>query len=100
MFEDETSPRPTDIFVLFLTARDRHRAGMIEEIAIGVIGSTYKDFIFYESLDAFMGGYAMAPVAPDKPDDGGSTVKLRKARKPFVPPETLPDKEVGDGTTQ
>jgi hypothetical protein len=102
MFDDGTGPRPTDIFALFLTARDRERAGRIEEIAIGVIGSDYKDFIFYESLEAFLGGYAAEPAAPEGSGDGGrgATVKLRTTRKPFVPPENLPDDEVGDGTAE
>lgn len=95
IFDDRTAPRPTDIFALFLTARDRERAGRIEEIAIGVIGSDYKDFIFYESLEAFLGGYAAKPTAPDGHDEGGATVTLRKTRKPFVPPEERPEKEIG-----
>lgn len=64
LLDSEDCPKPTDIFALFLTARDRQRAGMIEEIAIGVIGSDYKDFIFYESLDKFLSGYAVDPNAP------------------------------------
>lgn len=98
---DETSPKPTDIFALFLTARDRECAGMIEEIAIGVIGSDYKDFIFYESLDVFLGGYGSEPAAPDSPnrlDDGSRVVRLRQTRKPFIPPEDRPNREVEDGT--
>ncbi|HEV7325745.1 MAG TPA: hypothetical protein VGN91_11790 [Bosea sp. (in: a-proteobacteria)] len=99
LFMDEKSPRLTDIFALFLTARDRERAGMIDEIAIGVIGSDYKDFIFYESLDAFLGGYGViAPAPVDRPDAGAQVVKLRKTRKPFVPPENRPDKNVEDDT--
>ncbi|MEH3117223.1 MAG: hypothetical protein PGN25_06360 [Methylorubrum populi] len=98
---DEKSPRPTDIFALFLTARDRERAGMIEEIAIGVIGSDYKDFIFYESLEKFLGGYASDPVVPDGPagpDGSAKVVKLRQTRKPFLAPETQPDSDTEDGT--
>lgn len=104
LLDDEKSPRPTDIFALFLTARDRERAGMIEEIAIGVIGSDYEDFIFYESLENFLGGYAFDTVAPDRPDgpdnpDGsGKVVKLRQTRKPFLPPEKQPDSDTEDGT--
>ncbi len=98
LLDDSKSPRPTDIFALFLTARDRERAGRIEEIAIGVIGSDYKDFIFYESFEALLGGYAETPAAPDDGSKGGAAVKLRATRKPFVPPETRPDTEVGDGT--
>jgi len=100
IFDDDTRPQPSDIFALFLTARDRARAGRIEEIAIGVIGSDYKDFIFYESLEAFLGGYAAKPASPDDAVEGGAPVTLRKTRKPFVPPEAQPDKEVGDGIAE
>lgn len=96
LLDDGKSPRSSDIFALFLTARDRERAGRIEEIAIGVIGSDYKDFIFYESLEAFLGGYAEVPATPDHGGKGGAAVKLRATRKPFVPPEARPDTEVGD----
>jgi hypothetical protein len=104
---DDQSPKPTDIFVLFLTARDREHAGMIEEIAVGVIGAEYKDFIFYESLDEFLSGYEVPPVEPDGPngpDDlgrqvsGDNVVKLRQTRKPFVPPEKRPNTDVEDGS--
>lgn len=100
MFDDGHSPRLTDIFALFLTARDRERAGMIEEIAIGVISSEYKDFLFYESLDAFLTGYAAPPTVPECPGEGGATVRLRPTRKLFVPPENEPDTEVGDATAK
>lgn len=97
MFDDADSPKASDLFALFLTARDRERAGMIEEIAIGVIGSDYEDFIFYESLDAFLSGYDTGPVehdAPDSPVEGGGTVTLRQSRKQFIPPEQQPDRIV------
>jgi hypothetical protein len=75
---------------------------MIEEIAIGVIGSDYEDFIFYESLDAFLSGYESAPVVPDAPggpDEGTGIVKLRQTRKLFIPPEERPsDRDVEDKT--
>lgn len=101
LFETTTSPRPSDIFVLFLTARDRNRAGMIEEIAVGVIGSDYKGFIFYETLEDFLSGYgsqSMTPTPPDG-DGGGATVSLRTVRKRFIPPEQEPDTETGNGTS-
>lgn len=102
---DEKCPKPNDIFALFLTARDRERAGMIEEIAIGVIGSDYKDFVFYQSLDAFLSGYGVEPVESDGPDrpggggpDGGDkVVRLRQVRKPYLPPERQTDRDVEEG---
>ena len=99
MFDDPKSLRPNDIFVLFLTARDRHNAGMIEEIAVGVIGADYKDFIFYESLEDFLRGYGESGETPDGPDgsdDRGAEVKLRKYRKLFLPQENRPDSDVHD----
>jgi len=101
MFDDPKSVRVTDIFVLFLTARDRNRAGMIEEIAVGVIGADYKDFLFYESLEDFLRGYgdgADAPDTPDAPGNSGAEVKLRKIRKPFLTPEKRPDRDVEDAS--
>lgn len=91
LFPDAGGPSPTDIFILFLTARDRCRAGRIEEIAIGVVGADFKDFIFYDSLDNLLNGYEDdSPEVPHGPVDplcGGEVVKLRKTRKLFVPPE-------------
>jgi len=101
LFADDARPTPSDIFVLFLTARDRERAGLIEEIAIGVIGSDYKDFIFYESLDTFLSGYGFEPAAPDDPDGADSDAKvvtLRKTRKLFVPPEKRPEQDAESGS--
>lgn len=99
LLDDESTPRPTDIFVLFLTARDRERAGLIEEIAVGVIGSDYKDYVFYESLEVFLAGYGGDPMTsePDRSaDESGKVVKLRDARRLFIPPESVPDTDVDD----
>jgi hypothetical protein len=101
LYDDPKSVRANDIFVLFLTARDRIRAGMIEEIAVGVIGADYKDFWFYESLEDFLRGYgegSEAPVGPGDFDGGGAEVKLRKTRKLFLPPENRPDSDAEDGS--
>lgn len=97
LLEDENCPKSTDIFALFLTARDRERAGQIEEIAIGVIGSNYEDFLFYQSLDAFLTGYEADPVRPEStegPSERGSIVKLRPTSKPFIALEERPDRSV------
>lgn len=96
---DVGGPRPTDIFVLFLVARDRQRAGMIEEVAVGVIGADYKDYIFYASLDAFLTEYGTAPAVADVgPSDGGIALKLRPPGNAFVPPERRePEIKIGEG---
>lgn len=101
LYDDPKSVRPNDIFVLFLTARDRNRAGMIEEIAVGVIGADYKDFLFYESLEDFLRGYGEGSEPPDGPhdaDDRGAEVRLRSTRKLFLPPEKRPDRDANDGS--
>lgn len=103
LFDDAKSIRANDVFVLFLTARDRSTPGMIEEIAVGVIGTDYRDFIFYESLEDFVCGYGDAPDAPE--GSGGSSdrsaeVKLRKTRKLFLPPEERPVGDVEDGSNK
>jgi hypothetical protein len=101
MFDDPKSVHADDLFVLFLTARDRKRAGMIEEIAVGVIGADYKDFIFYESIEDFLRGYGEITTAPDGrdgSDDLGPDVKLRTTRRPFMPPEKRSDDEPAYGS--
>lgn len=98
MFDDPKSVRANDVFVLFLTARDRNKAGMIEEIAVGVIGADYKDFLFYESLEDLLRGYGEGVEAPNGPKDRGAEIKLRKTRKLFLPPENRPDSDVEDGS--
>jgi hypothetical protein len=87
---DERDPKPGDIFVLFLVARDPASAGKIAEIAIGIIDSEYKSFLFYESMETFMARYA----PPDKPAKSAGEeapqqplVKLKKKRSTFKPPE-------------
>lgn len=100
LFIDETTPRPTDIFALFLTARDRERAGLIEEIAVGVISADYKDYVFYQSLEAFISGYEASPEKIDEApsaEQDGKVVKLRENRRLFIPPESVPDTDVADG---
>lgn len=96
---DGSAPKPSDIFVLFLVSRDRQRAGLIEEVAIGVIDSGYEDFIFYEPLDRFLTDYISPPSpAPDGGgDDGGPAVRLRALRKPFIKPEDQPSEGGEEG---
>lgn len=100
LLPDDSAPKSDDIFMLFLTARDRERAGHIEEIAVGVISGDYKDFLFYQSLEEFLSGYAepadIEPEAPNPPP----AVKLRTAPKRFVPPESKPDTDEEAGTAK
>ena len=90
---DEGDPKPGDIFCTFLTARDPARAGHIDEVAIGVIGSNYESFVFYEPIETFMARYAPS----DKSTQEGSVVfvpelvKLKQNRKIYEPPETEDD---------
>lgn len=103
MFDDPTSVRADDIFVLFLTARDRAKAGLIEEIAVGVIGANYKEYLFYESLEDFLSGYGEegdGRTGTDDAGDRGAEVKLRTVRKLFLPPEDSPDSDVEDGLNE
>ena len=98
---DGKGPKAGDIFVLFLVARDRERSGKLEEIAIGIIDSTYEQFLFYEPLDKFLAEDADAPeTALSAPPASGEVgvVRLKKKVKPFIPPETPPQVEDEDGT--
>ena len=81
-----------DIFVLLLFARDRDQGGRVDEVAIGLIDSDYAAFLFYESIERFLEGYAGsdAPPADDSPPP--PLVTLKKVRKAFRPPES-PDSE-------
>jgi len=86
---DDRDPKPGDIFVLFLVARDPAKSGQIEEIAIGMIDSEYQDFLFYEAMEKFVARYAPADNAgkeegkePVKP-----LVKLKSRRSVYTPPE-------------
>lgn len=91
---DGGGPKIGDIFAALLVARDRDRAGKIEEIAVGVIESSYEGFLYYEPLDDFLAGEG--EVEPDKPSPtspsgpaevGQPQVTLKRVVKPFVPPE-------------
>jgi hypothetical protein len=87
-----------DIFVLFLVSRDPRRTGAIEELAIGVIDSSYEQYLFYEPLDAYLEGYADAPEPTPSSDGGGAEVRLKAAITPYVPPEKSNDDEKKKGS--
>jgi hypothetical protein len=83
-------PKVGDLFAVLLVARDRERAGKIEEIAIGVIDSRYDSFLFYKPLDGFLNGeIEVDPTQPmEHPAVMASTqVRLKTTVIPFVPPE-------------
>lgn len=88
---DGGGPKVGDIFVLFLVARDREKAGKISEFAIGVIDAGYEQYLFYEPLDKYLEGHADEPVDAPIPSSGSGakvpTVSLKKVIKPFIPPE-------------
>jgi hypothetical protein len=88
-----------DIFVLFLVARHREKAGHIEEMAIGVVDSGYSTFLFYEALGEFLKGVSDAPdaVAPPAAEaTAAPSLSLKRNVKRFVPPEAVPPKEDED----
>ncbi|WP_314964137.1 hypothetical protein, partial [Bradyrhizobium cosmicum] len=86
-------PKIGDIFAALLVARDRERAGKIEEIAVGVIESNYEGFLYYETLDSFLAGEGdvdpnVQPPTPIGPPEAEQPqVTLKKVVKLFVPPE-------------
>lgn len=95
---DGTGPKVGDIFAVLLVARDRERAGKIEEIALGVINSNYESFLYYEPLDGFLAG--TGEVEPEDRSTPAETlapqVTLKRVVTPFVPPEApKPDDEEG-----
>jgi hypothetical protein len=98
---DERDPKPGDIFILFLTARDPSRSGQIQEVAIGVVDSKYESFLFYEPIETFLARYA-APDRPSQKDgdsQGQSTklVKLKSDRKAYKPPGSQEEDENNEG---
>lgn len=86
---DGYGPKPTDIFVLFLAARDPSRVGRVDEVAIGLIDSAYKDFVFYEPIEEFLAAYIAEPStdADTAPKEAASLARLRPQPANFVPPE-------------
>lgn len=81
-----------DVFALFLAARDRQQAGMVKEIAVAVVDSSYEEFLFYEDVETFVSSYSdVPPPETEKEPDLG--LKLRKSPKPFEAPEKKIDPE-------
>lgn len=95
---DGTGPKHGDIFVLFLVARDRARAGKIEEIAIGVIDSAYRSFLLYVPLATFLEGSEDLPIPPmPTVPTHASKPKLKDNPKTYTPPESVPNKDKDSG---
>lgn len=86
-----SSPKPGDLFVLFLVARDRDRAGMIQEMAIGVIDGKYEAYLRYDVLDELVAGYSSPEVRTDSEpaseESRQSLVRLKRVPAKYVPPE-------------
>lgn len=89
---DGKGPKIGDIFAVLLVARDRERAGKIEEVALGVIESNYESFLFYEALEGFLSESAIVLDAKvevsSESEQPVPQVTLKVGVKPFVPPET------------
>ena len=85
----EASPKPGDVFVLFLVARDPARAGKIEEMALGVIDAEYKAYLSYEVIEDFLTGYTTpdGPVGDEGGNGGGTLVRLKAKRGQYRPAE-------------
>ncbi|MBP2160284.1 MULTISPECIES: hypothetical protein [Asticcacaulis] len=97
---DGTGPKIGDIFVLLVVARDRGRAGHIEEVAIGIIDAEYEAFVFYETLDKFLSDdeETPGPMPTEPPKPPSAQVALKKNVSPFIPPEKRNDEGGKTGT--
>ena len=91
---DKDGPKMGDVFVLLLISRDRVRAGMIEEMAIGIVDSKYETFLFYKPFSKFMSGVGVGPTpSASPPTPPTAPVTLKRGFTPYVPPESVPDEE-------
>lgn len=93
------SPKPGDVFLLFLVARDPVQAGHVQEIALGIIDGEYRTFLVYEVLEDFLARYAPADEGPDEENSATPTnlVTLKIDRKAYRPPENSHDaRDEGD----
>ncbi|MCA3182958.1 MAG: hypothetical protein INH13_04970 [Cupriavidus sp.] len=98
---DTEGPKMGDVFVLLLVSRDRERAGIIEEMAIGIIDAKYESFLFYEPLGKFISeleGVTAPTTVPPTP--AAPSIKLKKGVTPYVPPEAVPEEEKKDTGTK
>jgi hypothetical protein len=89
---DGSGPKVGDVFAVLLVARDRERAGKIEEIALEVVESNFESYLYYESLDNVLTDESDVerddePAEPAETAQPSPQVRLKKVVKPFVPPE-------------
>ena len=103
---DGSGPKLGDIFAVLLVARDRERAGKIEEIALGVIETNFESYLYYEPLDGVLADEADVerddpPAPPAEATPPAPQVTLRKVVRPFVPPEApTTDGNEGDAKSE
>lgn len=87
---DDSGPKIGDIFVLLLFSRDHEKGGQIAELAVGIVNSSYENFLFYEPFDTFLSAHVDVPGSistTEPPAATPPTVKLKPHVTPFVPPE-------------
>jgi hypothetical protein len=89
---DDLAPKMGDVFGLLLFSRHKGRAGMLEEMAVGVVDSQYVSYLHYRSIEALLSDYVDEEHAVLGGRIGGAAdktplVRLKAQRKPFTPPE-------------
>lgn len=83
-------PKEGDVFILLLVSRDKQKAGLLEEIAVGLIDSSYDHYLSYEPLDQYL-----AETKTDEPivkshdkQVVNDSLKLKKNVRPYEPRES------------
>jgi hypothetical protein len=102
---DGTSPKPGDVFVLFLVARDPEHGGMIKELALGVVDASYQQYILYVTVEKLLSHYSKPAPTSSGPSSGGSSpadggVTLKKQPKKFGDAEKGNETSHRDGRKQ
>ncbi|MFM1975395.1 MAG: hypothetical protein RL145_241 [Pseudomonadota bacterium] len=77
--------KPGDVFVLLLFARDPSKAGALQEVAIGIIDSNFKSYLFYIPVEALLTEYVSVRREPRV--DPIPMVKLKISPAIYKPPE-------------
>lgn len=94
------APKPGDIFVVFLFARDPSQGGRLQEVAIGVIDAEYQSFLAYETVETLMGAYAPPSIETEPTPESKPLVTLKKTPKAFRPPEQPDSGDAADGPAE